>query len=96
MIIDSKHFDSKKRKRIGKLNGADVYYSLSKGGFNIITANDKIIGAAPHKVIAICIAQRNEPDLFIDELSKSDEQLDFSSYQHLISFWQDFTNKLNK
>lgn len=92
MVIDKTHVLSK--RRIGHLGKSDVMLMLTKGGLNVVFSNGKVLGAAPHRAIAINLAQRQEPDLFIEELSKSEENLDFSMYQHLIPFWETFTKQL--
>ena len=76
MNVEMKHIAS--RKRIGTLHGQPVTEVLLKGGLHLVTAvkegKPRVIGAGPHRAVARWIAEKNEPDVQITELSK-DEQV---------------------
>lgn len=85
-------------KRIGRLNGMPVFSMTTKGGLNLIiltksNGGSRILGAAPHIAVARFIAEQKEPELVIDELSKS-ENVELASYKHILPHWVGFTNKL--
>ena len=82
-------------KRIGQIRGMPVMSMLTKGGLSIIVFNGKVIGAAPHRALARIIAQNANPDLCIDELSKS-EEVDPSLFFHLLPTWTAITKKLQE
>lgn len=73
--IEQKHIASK--KRIGTLHGQPVVEILLKGGLHLITTlkdgKPATIGAGPHRAVARWMAEKNDPDITIEELSKSEE-----------------------
>lgn len=76
-------------------SGGPVYKMFSKGGLAIVMSKEKVLGTGPHIAIAKLVAQNNEPDLVITELSKSE---DFSPelFRHLVPYWTSITKKINK
>jgi hypothetical protein len=101
MVISKEQLDRKKPpKKIGRLNGQEVWEIITKGGLAMVICKKteggtRILGAAPHRAIARSMASNNEPELVIEELSKS-EELNVNSYKHLVPYWQDITNRMNK
>jgi hypothetical protein len=76
MNIEPKHIASK--RRIGTCKGQPVVEILLKGGLHLVTTlqggKPKTIGAGPHRAVARWMAEKNEPECAIEELSK-DEQV---------------------
>lgn len=77
MNIEPKHIASK--RRIGtRKSGEPVVEILLKGGLHLVTTlqdgKPKTIGAGPHRAVARWMAEKNDPDIHIEELSK-DEQV---------------------
>jgi hypothetical protein len=75
MKIPEKHIEIK--EIAGKLHGEPVVYIKTLGGLHAIfaKADDKIIslGAAPHKAIAMFLAEKKDPAIkWNEEFSKSD------------------------
>ena len=67
----------KDRKKIGTLDGDDVYRVSLRGGLQMVAAKRKsgkveVLGAASHKAIALHIAKKKNSNLKIDELAKGD------------------------
>ena len=77
MNIEPKHIASK--RRIGtRKSGEPVIEILLKGGLHLVTTlhggKPKTIGAGPHRAVARWMAEKNDPEVHIEELSK-DEQV---------------------
>lgn len=68
--------DIRSKKRIGQLEGADVWHLETKGGYHIVAAakreGSKILGVGPHRAVARYTAEKHFPALRITELAKSD------------------------
>lgn len=69
-------------KVIGSLNGHKVFSVTTKGGFWMVVKPDgtgfETLGAGPHPAIARHIAQKHQPEIQWQELSKT-QQVDPSS-----------------
>jgi hypothetical protein len=77
-----------KPKKIGDLKGEPVYQVETKGGLFVVMAKNstgrpRTLGVGPHPATARHIAERDNPDLSISELSKS-EPLDLSILQQQV------------
>lgn len=68
--------DLKSRKRIGSLDGSEVWHLETKGGYHIVAAakreGTKVLGVGPHRAVARFTAEKHFPSLRITELAKSD------------------------
>jgi hypothetical protein len=96
MNIEPKHIASK--RRIGtRRSGEPVVEILLKGGLHLVTTIEKgkpkTIGAGPHRAVARWMAEKNDPDITIEELSK-DEQVSLpgclsveAEYQAIVRNW---------
>lgn len=77
MQLQAKHLASK--KQVGTLKGKPVFHLETTGGLNLfITAdgaggNAKVLSTGPVRAVARYIAEKREPDLILNELSKSEE-----------------------
>ncbi len=95
MNIKQVHIASK--RRVGSLHGQPVVEILLKGGLCLVTTlkNGKpcTIGAGPHVGVARWMAEKNEPDCQLTELSKSETitPAGYASveaeYQQLVQNW---------
>jgi hypothetical protein len=83
--------------KIGSLKGQPVYRLLSKGGLNMIVTKTvlgtRILGLGNHIAIAKSNAKEENPELVIDELSKS-EDLPYESFKHLVPFYKDYAQRV--
>ena len=104
MNIELKHIASK--RRIGTCKGQPVVEILLKGGLHLVTTlqdgKPKTIGAGPHRAVARWMAQKNEPECSIEELSK-DEQVSIAGclsveaeYQELVNRWNEMFGRLDE
>lgn len=95
--ITAKH--TKSKRKIGTLHGQPVVELETTGGLHLIVAPDgnsvKVLGTGPHRAVARFIAEKNEPDLRITELSKSDA-LDPHAMASVLPMWTQITKKLRK
>lgn len=97
MNIELKHIASK--KRIGtRKTGEPVVEILLKGGLHLVTTlqngKPKTIGAGPHRAVARWMAEKNDPDISIDELSK-DEQVSAAGYASVEAEYQGYVERWN-
>lgn len=94
-IITAAHIASK--KLVGKSGSADVHEVVTKGGLHLIVkradGKSKILGTGPHRAIARHIASKNDPNLNITQLSKSDE-LDPRVFASQLPEWIRITDML--
>jgi len=97
MEIEAKHIKSE--RRVGTLHGKPVVEVVTYGGLNMIVVEKagkvETIGAGPHRAVSRYIAQKNEPDLIITELSKSD-YVSIESILSVLPRYEDLTRKLNE
>lgn len=99
MHITKEHIDYK--KVIGKLrkNGAPVHEVRTTGGLYLVIASDgknlRTLGTGPHRAVARFIAEKNEPDLLITDLSKSDS-IDEATLLLWADVFQKITARLQK
>lgn len=89
----------KSKKRIGTLEGKPVIAIETIGGLHLVAGLKKgrptIFGAAPHPFVARMIAEKQEEDLVLTELSKS-QQLDVTKISApLEAKYVAVTNQLN-
>lgn len=77
MQIDAKQLAYK--KQVGTLKNKPVWELATKGGLHVyVTAdgaggNAKVLSTGPVRAVARYIAEKREPDLVLNELSKSEE-----------------------
>lgn len=86
------------KKKIGTVKGQNVYEIKLKGGLMLIAnggVNGKVLAIAPHRALARHIAKEAEPELVVDELSKSEDDLPFAMFKHVAPFWVEVTKKFN-
>ena len=99
MQIDAKQIKKGSKKRIGHLNGDNVYELQTVGGLAMVilakAGAPKVLGLAPHKAIARHIAKEKEEELVIDELSKS-EDLSLEMFKHLVPTWSNITERVEE
>jgi hypothetical protein len=83
---------------IGKCGGADVVHSRTHGGLHLVwvagRGKPRIIAAAPHKYVAKCLAEENEPDIQWSELSKG-EYIERQDFEHLLPEYRALTARFN-
>lgn len=94
--IKAEHIESK--KRIGKLRGKAVIELKTTGGFHmVVAATDaggfETLGTGPHRAVARHIAQKREPEMILEELSKSD-WVDPVHFQHLLPEYEGITEQI--
>ena len=77
MQLDERHIA--KKRRIGHVGDDDVYHVATTGGLHLMIAVNKTkkgsyktLGAGPHEGIARFLAEKNEPQMVVDELAKSE------------------------
>ena len=68
--------DVRERRKVGFLEGADVYHLQTKGGYNVFASLDKkgssrILGVGPHPAVARFMAQKQNPSMKLTDLCKS-------------------------
>lgn len=85
---------------IGRLNGSPVYRVETKGGLHLVMtkSNDgkpKTLGAGSHPATAIHIAERDNPELKITELTKS-ESLDPAILSQQVQEYSWLTRKIQE
>ena len=90
----------KETKKVGTLNGSDVFMMVTKGGLHIIASPQKgsikYIGTGPHPCVAKFITEKNEPDV-LWEISKAEEfQVDAKLFAPIIPDYVALTQKFNK
>lgn len=100
MNIDEKQL-AQKPKKIGKIDGKDVFSAVLKGGYNMIVTKDgsktETLGVGSHIAIARAaaerIAARTSRNVEWTELSKS-EWLPPQTYAHLVDKYEEETNQI--
>jgi len=83
----------KEKKEIGRLRNNKVFHILTTGGWNCImvgSAEPKLLGMGPHKMLAKYISQKMEPDIQFTELEKS-EEVNLEYFKHLIPKYEALT-----
>lgn len=97
MNITPKHIAS--QKVIGKLGNKKVTELVTTGGLHIVAADEggkvKVLGTGPHRAIARYIAEKAEPKLIIQELSKSDA-LDPITLAREVPVWEEVTRRVRE
>lgn len=97
MNISKEHIDY--RKQIGKIkkSGAAAHEVRTTGGLYLVVVQDgnklKTLGSGPHRGVARYIAEKNEPDLLITDLSKSDS-LDPATMLRLLPIFYEITERI--
>lgn len=86
------------KRRVGRLNGRSVYHIRSIGGLNLIAAynmdgSTETLGAGSHQSVAKYIAKKDNPDLVIDVLEKSQEA-SYEDFASVVPFWEQVTKNL--
>lgn len=84
------------KKKIGDLDGEDVYAVRTKGGFNAVIkggSGAELLGVGSHPGIALHIAKKKKPKLRVTALTKSME-VDPATYKQFIPYWEEYTDKL--
>lgn len=84
------------RKKIGELEGSDVFAIRTKGGFNaVVKGGDsaELLGVGSHAGIALHIAKKKRPKLRVTALTKSMEDHP-SVYAQFIPYWEAYTDRL--
>lgn len=77
MQIDAKQLAYK--KQVGTLKSKPVWELATKGGLHMLISADgaggnaKVLSTGPVRAVARYIAEKREPDLILNELSKSEE-----------------------
>lgn len=98
MIIEDNQL-AQPSKKIGKLGKDPVYYSLSKGGWHIITTvgvnGKRTIGLGGHKGLATLIASKQEPSIEFTELSKSDH-VEYSALEPFVDKYEKILSDIQK
>lgn len=96
MNIQQKHIQS--QKRIGSLGGSPVVEVVTTGGFHMVVTKKGgellTLGTGPHRSVARHIAKKREPDLFIEEMSKSDH-VDVASIESIAPRYEQYTDFCN-
>lgn len=68
--------DIRSKKRIGKLDGSDVWHLETTGGYHLVVKSTgqsvQTLGCGPHRAVARYTAEKHFPSLQINELAKSD------------------------
>lgn len=99
MQIETKHIKRDSKKKIGKVGDCPVYELSTLGGLSMIllvkNSGPTLLAASPHRAISRFIAKTKEPELVIDELSKS-EDLPVAVFKHLIPQYVSLTEQINK
>ncbi len=85
------------KKKVGKVNGRDVYHFKTRGGLHLMTMGDRgrVIGSGSHRAVARVTAQKTEPNVVWSELSKSDHYA-LEELEHLIPKYTELTLELRK
>lgn len=99
MPIDVKPHHIASKRRIGsRKTGEPVVEILLKGGLHLITTLEngkpKTIGAGPHRAVARWMAEKNDPDITIEELSKS-EEITSAGYASVEAEYQQYVSRWN-
>lgn len=86
-------------KRVGRIGQTPVYEVVTKGGFNMILAarNGKTepLGVGPHRAISRHIANKTEPQIVWEDLSKSDWMYAWE-FQSQLPTWEAETKQLRQ
>jgi len=98
MNLDPRQLESAPKK-IGVLKGMPVYYTKTKGGRHFITSiqedGDKTLAFAPHKAIALHVAERMAPEIVWTELSKSDH-CDYDTVAPYVDKYVELTKQIRE
>lgn len=90
----------KKPRKIGNKGGKPIFELFTKGGLAIVIeksdSGTKILGAAPHRAIARHMAMKSDPDILIEEFSKSDEQMIIQAGEQILPYFESLVEELNK
>lgn len=90
-----------KPKKVGKLNGKDVFHLPLKGGLHMIVgasekaAGFETLGTGPHPAVARHIAMKKQPDIMWTELNKAD-YVEPEHYQHLLPKYEAMTDAIRR
>ncbi|WNM70335.1 hypothetical protein [Myxococcus phage Mx1] len=98
MEVDAKQL-KQKPKKIGEIKGDPVFEVETKGGLYFVMTKSggkpRILGTGSHKATARHIAERDNPDLNISELSKS-EALDPQTLRQEVAKFLPLTRQMQK
>lgn len=84
------------KKKIGRVGGKSIDLVRLVGGYNMIVDSDgSILGAGPHRRVAMHIAKNFNPNIEYSELSKSDH-IPYESFEHLIPQCEELTKALQQ
>lgn len=90
-----------KPKKVGKLDGKDVFHLPLKGGLHMIVgASDKgvgfeTLGTGPHPAVARHIATKKHSDIQWTELNKAD-YVEFEHYENLLPKYEALTTAIRR
>ncbi len=98
MNIDAKQIDQKPKK-VGNLNGKPVWHLRTKGGLHVVVMQKnggfEALGTGPHRAVARHIANKQEPDIVWDSLSKADH-VDVEAFTSVLPKYEAITATLRK
>ena len=84
------------KRKVGKSGTRDIYHVKTRGGLHVMARSDgTVLGAGPHRAVARHLAQKFEPDVVWEDLSKSDH-VDFEAYAALLPKYEGITNTLRR
>lgn len=81
------------RKKIGSLDGEDVFQIRTCGGFNAVLKGGpdaELLGMGSHPRIALFIAQKKRPALKVTHLEKGSQE-DAAVFERLLPYWEAVT-----
>jgi hypothetical protein len=99
MNLDAKQIAYK--KQVGTLKGKPVFMLETRGGLSLMVTSDgaggnaKVLSTGPVRAVARYIAEKREPDMVLNELSKSD-YVEPYLYLSVVPEYEALTDKLQK
>jgi hypothetical protein len=98
MDITSEHIQSK--KEIGTLKGKPVIELVTTGGLHlVVTAKNgkfETIGTGPHRAISRYIAQKREPEMQLNDMAKSEDEISVMTFVHRLPEYFQLTVKIRE
>jgi len=98
MNLDSNQLDQKPKK-VGNLHGKPIFHVRTKGGLHVLVMQKagsfEALGTGPHRAVARFIANKHEPDIVWQEMSKSDH-VDEAAFAMVLPKYEQITDALRQ
>ncbi len=94
MIIKPEQLEGKPKK-VGTLDGKDIYHAMTKGGLSFILKKDgKLVSMGPHPCVSRHIAKKQNKDIVWTDLQK--DWVDPTHFEHVLPRYEEMTADFQK